>query len=312
MFVKLFPGINIHESIYSPLGVLNIFVKLILPPAYEKKYLNRERILPVIDNNIFRLFKRLETTGFMPADKNFPIVEGGENIFQRFKDTFETHLLSSKFNLIQGLELFKQRDICLGCTQYIDNIYIHHSQVQVLENEYKYHSRLGVSKSVTDLIPNTPLIISIPNVNGKDLIYSKLFDECLYKNIPVHIDCAWYTASSHLVIDLTHDAIASVGFSMSKGYGTGFNRVGLRYSRNKIQDSISLQNDFQMMHSIPIQIGLYFLDNLAPDHLWNVYKDRYVKLCEDFDLVPTRSIHLALDGEYNVGVAELLHYTEFS
>lgn len=287
-------------------------MKLDLPNSYSKEYLNRQRILPVVDKKIVTLVNNLRHTGFNPLDKTFPIIQGGEDIFQQFKNKFEQHLLSSKINLIQGLELFQQKDICLGCTQYIDNLYMQNKRTQVLENEYKYHNRLGVAETVSELISDVPLIISIPNASGKDLIYSRLFDECLEKNISVHIDCAWYTASTHLVMDLTHPAISSIGFSMSKGYGTGFNRVGLRYSKNFVQDSISLQNDFQMIHSIPVQIGLYFLDNLEPDHLWTVYKNRYFQVCKDFNLTPTRSIHLALDGKYQVGVAELLHYLEFS
>lgn len=286
-------------------------MNLSIPKTYSFEYLNRQRILPVVDKKILELINSLNSTGFNPIDQSFPLVDGGDDIFSQFKEKFENHLLSSKLNLIQGLENFHQKDICLGCTQYIDNLYIHNKKIQILKNEYRYHFRLGVAEVVEELIPDVPLIISIPNVSGKDLIYSKLFDECLSKNIEVHVDCAWYSASTHLVIDLTHLAISSVGFSMSKGYGTGFNRIGLRYSREKVQDSISLQNDFQMIHSMPVQIGLYFLNNLDPDHLWTVYKDRYFQLCKNFNLTPTRSIHLALDGEYNVGTAELLHYLEF-
>lgn len=57
-------------------------------------------------------------------------------------------------------------------------------------------------------------------------------------------------------------------------------------------------------------IGLHFIRNLTPDHLWSTHTDRYYKVCKDFDLTPTNSIYLALQDGQPVGVSPLIRYLE--
>jgi hypothetical protein len=69
-------------------------------------------------------------------------------------------------------------------------------------------------------------------------------------------------------------------------------------------------NDFNMNLKAPAMIGLYFLRNLSPDYLWNTHGERYQKVCADFGLTPTKSIHLALRDGSPVGVSPLIRYLE--
>jgi hypothetical protein len=69
-------------------------------------------------------------------------------------------------------------------------------------------------------------------------------------------------------------------------------------------------NDFNMNLKAPVLIGLYFLDKLKSDYLWETHGDNYYKVCNDFSLTPTDSIYLALDQGHPVGISPLIRYLE--
>ena len=99
-----------------------------------------------------------------------------------------------------------------------------------------------------------------------------------------------------------------MGISLSKGFGLGSNRVGLRYTRESITDSITIMNDFNMNLRAPAMIGLHFVRNLPTDYLWNKYGDSYYKICRDFNLTSTNSIYLALRDNQPVGLSPLIRH----
>jgi len=134
--------------------------------------------------------------------------------------------------------------------------------------------------------------------------------ECSKKDIPVHIDGAWITCCRNIVFDFSHPCIKSVGISLSKGLGLGWNRVGLRYSRQTTQDSVTIMNDFNMNNRALITIAKYFIDNVRPDYLWWKHNINYSRVCRDFNLTETNSIYLALKDNQPVGVSPLLRYLE--
>jgi hypothetical protein len=60
-------------------------------------------------------------------------------------------------------------------------------------------------------------------------------------------------------------AIRSVGISLSKGLGLGWNRIGLRWTKEHTIDSVSIMNDFHMQNRMPTMIANYVLDNVSSD-----------------------------------------------
>jgi hypothetical protein len=138
----------------------------------------------------------------------------------------------------------------------------------------------------------------------------EILDECLQKEIPVHIDGAWLTCCRDIEFDVSHHAIHSIGISLSKGLGLGWNRIGLRWTRQTSADSVTIMNDFNMNLRASVMIGLHFIRNLESDHLWNKHSEKYYKVCKDFNLTPTNSIYLALRDNEPVGVSPLIRYLE--
>jgi hypothetical protein len=236
-------------------------------------------------------------------------------LFETFKTKFQQALTSSKLNSLSGFNSFPRVDICIGCAQYIDTLHIKHD-IQILVDEYRYHTLLNpnlIPKTVDTLEANKHLIISMPfsKIGTIHSQMTKILDRCLELNIPVHIDGAWITATRNIVFDFSHPAIVSVGISMSKGYGlAGWNRIGLRWNKSLDEDSITIMNDYLQINSYCVAIGNYFLDNVPIDHLWNTHGVNHTKICRDFGLSSTDTLHMATFGEYNVGLSPLLRYLE--
>lgn len=236
-----------------------------------------------------------------------------DSVYTEFKLEMINWLLGSKMNSLSGLDTFSRVDIIGGCTQFIDNLYMM-GPVQVLRGDYRYHQRLGLAyvKDVGSLIPDIPLIVAMPfpSIGAPHQDMEELLEECRIKNIHVHVDGAWITCCRDVVFDFSDPVIKSVGISLSKGLGLGWNRVGLRWTKLSTPDSITIMNDFQMNNRANVIIGLHFLRNLEVDYPWTTHGERYYKICKDFDLTPTKAIHLAMKNNNPVGIAPLIRYLE--
>lgn len=237
-------------------------------------------------------------------------------IFDEFKQNVENWVKNSKLNFIRGFDSFNRRDIIIGCTQFIDNLYMQ-EPIQVIKGDYKYHERLNHNtefiNNITHLRYKKPLIIAFPFPStGGPLDMKTILDICLVEQIPVHIDGAWVTCARGLDLDLSHPAIKSLGISLSKGLGLGWNRIGVRWHKDEdCVDSISIMNDYHMNNSAMVMIGNFYLKNLPSDYLWDTYGNNNKKICDEFSLKQTHSIHLALTTDSQpVGLTPLMRYLE--
>lgn len=238
-----------------------------------------------------------------------------DRVYQDFKDEMEEYVFNSKLNNFSGHKNFYRKDIIVGCTQFIDNLYMQ-GDIQAFADDYRYHTRLdnkNLIKDYKDLKYDTPLIISLPypRLGDQRSDMQEILDEALNRNIPVHIDGAWITCSKDINFDFDHPAIYSFGISLSKGLGLGWNRVGVRWHRYEhVKDSISIMNDFRMNLRAVVKIGLHFIRKFPTDYLWNTHSNRYKKVCRDFNLIETNSIHIAMLNDDPVGVSKLINYLE--
>jgi len=278
--------------------------RITIAPTYDAQWLETERPQPLSDFKIEQLQQDVLSG---KIDKDIT-----DSVYDNFKFEVEQWLLSSPFNNFTGLETFTRKDIIIGCTQFIDTIYMQ-GPVQVITGDYRYHERLGNSYTAPgSLKEGVPLIIALPfpstgNIHAK---MEEILDECVKKNIGVHIDGAWVSCCRDITFDFSHVAIRSVGISLSKGLGLGWNRIGLRWSKDIGADAITIMNDFHMNNRALAMIGLHFIRNLPSDYLWFTHGERYYKVCRDFILTPTKSIYLALRNGQPVGVSPLIRYLE--
>jgi hypothetical protein len=281
-------------------------MRLKIAPSYSADYLETDRPQPLSDRQIEQLQQSV-LRGELSQDIS-------DQVYIDFKYEMAQWLFASKLNLITGFDQFNRVDIINGCTQFIDAIYMM-GPVQTLKGDYRYHARLDpdlVYSVPGYLRSGLPLIIAMPfpSTGAAHENMTEVLDECLAKEIPVHIDGAWLTCCKDIVFNVGHPAIRSVGISLSKGLGLGWNRVGLRWTRNNRADSVTIMNDFNMNLRATAMIGLHFIRNLPTDYLWTAHGERYRKVCQDFNLTPTKSIYLALQEGRPVGVSPLIRYLD--
>lgn len=286
--------------------------------SYSIEHIETTKLRPFIDKLHEETIENLGKLFIYPIDNTFKVAgfSSTKDIFNRFVGACNAHLLGSKLNKIKNLDNLPNKDIILGCTQYIDDLHIKHKDIQVLEKEYNYHTRLNkniVPTTIENLRPNVPLIISIPFTyyGTQHPRMTEILDICLERNIDVHLDGAWITACKNIDIDLSHPSIKSFAISLSKGYGlSGWNRIGLRYVKDRVEDSITVMNDHLQIPSVPVIIGTYFMERVGIDHLWNTHSDNYYKICKDFNLDVTDTIHMATKDSHHMGISPLLRYLE--
>ena len=279
-------------------------MKIKIAPEYNPKFLETDRPQPLVDNRIESLIQEV-LSGKLDTDIS-------DQVYVNFKKEMADWLAGSELNNITGLDSFHRVDIINGCTQFIDNIYMQ-CQPQVLIGDYRYHARLGNQWASSGLLrEGVPLVIAMPfpSTGAVHTQMGEILNEAKDKGIDVHVDGAWVTCCRGINFDVSHPAIKSVGLSLSKGLGLGWNRIGLRWTRQTAADSVTIMNDFNMNLRAPAMIGLHFIRNLPPDYLWNTHKEQYYKVCSDFDLTPTNSIYLAINNGYPVGISPLIRYLE--
>lgn len=294
------------RNIYIVYSVVKYLVtKIKIATKYSKEFIEIHRPQPLSDRKIENLIQDI-----LNGDLNKDI---SDNVYVMFKEEAIEWIRASKLNRLSGFNEFTKTDIINGCTQFIDNLYMQ-GPVQTIEHDYRYHERLNLSqvRKPKELIPDVPLIIAMPfpQSGAIHIDMETILSECKEKNIEVHIDAAWITCCRDIEFDFSDPVIKSFGISLSKGLGLGWNRVGIRWTREYEQDSITIMNDFNMNIKVASIIGLHFIRNLPTDYLWNTYGETYYKICRDFSLTPTNSIYLALDKGNPVGVAPLIRYLE--
>lgn len=220
---------------------------------------------------------------------------------------------STRINNLQGWDQFPCADIILGCTHYIESIVIKYGWdgFQILPEDYAYYGLMGkFGVDVGNLAPNVPLLISLPNWKYSDLRpeWNAVLRECEEKNIDIHIDMAWIITAKDIEIDLSHPNIKSFAMSMSK-YNMEWNRIGLRWSKQRTMDSITIFNHYYgNVNNGTVSCGAYMLKNIPRDYVWNTYGAKYNSLCQDYDLIKTKLLHVARipGNDYPNGIRHLL------
>jgi len=269
-----------------------------------RELLQYTRPQSMYDSEVHNYIQEILTSG-----ENF--ASEPEKLIEDFKNKFHNWLISSKLNKIDGFDQFKDRDVILGVTQFLDDLWQTRKCV-VLENEYRYHWRLYgdnlTVKKPEELAEGDNLIVSMPFPYYGDIHpdMKKIIDICNERNVKVHIDACWYGACRDIQFSISEPSIKSIAFSLSKSLGLGANRIGVRYCRERWTGPVSIINDFAMNSQILLWMGIKFIDRFGADFWQNKYGEAYKKICEEYNLTPTKAIHLAWDGKHPVGVRPLL------
>lgn len=262
-----------------------------------------KKLFPIQDNFIKKLKSQWLALPQEPQqDMSTFILEGSE------------WFRSTKRNNISGWESFPCVDAIMGCTHFIEAFILKHGWqgFQILEFEYSYYRMMGKhGVSIDQLEPGKPLIVSIPNWKTGD--FPENWDDvvkiCEKRNIDIHIDFAWLTTAKDMKINLDHPNIKSFAMSLSK-YGQQWNRVGLRWSKQRSMDSVTIFNEFYGdVNTLAFACGLFMLRNIPRDYGWNTYETKYNKLVEENNLIPTKLLPVVkkYNDDQSYGISPYLY-----
>ena len=264
---------------------------------YTREWLQYERQQPMYDESINEFYADIF--------RRSPVHQG--TLDEAFKETFVKWLKNHQYSKFDGIDDFPIRHVIQGCTHFIDDLYQRCGDIQTFEKDYKYHWRLNNNikyATIDTLDSNKELLIAMPFPYYGD-VHPDILDKCYDLGIPVHVDSAWISCIRDIEFNFNHPAIQTFGISLSKA-GIGGNRIGVRFARKEPEGSITIINNFNMNQQPLMYIGICFMEKFGPEYFWKKYEKKYFKVCEDFNLKPTKTVHLALDNDKPVGVRSLL------
>jgi len=236
-----------------------------------------------------------------------------------YADAWRRWLTSSVNKTINGLDHFSFVDYTCGTSQAFDQFCIRNNKRRLVcfAGEFQYHSCLGkylnfkILTSWEDLDKNDALILSFPFSDFGDAHpnQSSILKRCNQLSIPVCLDLAHWGVAKNLSIDLMqYPCVVEVTCSLSKPFYTLENhRVGVRFTREYVNDGISMINEVNMQNKYSISLGVFYLDAFSPDCMWEIYLDKYKEVCRQWDLIQTNVIIFGLSNdnkynEYNRGI----------
>lgn len=228
---------------------------------------------------------------------------------------------------LQGLENFTHVDYTQGTSQTFDQFILRHSkdrEIIVLNGDFQYHACLGKHVQFTTLHSPHHLesILKGPGLHA--LLISAPFSDfgcihpdfehimkvCNVMDIPVCLDLAYWGIAKNVHINLNDfPAITEVTCSLSKPFFTLENhRVGVRFTRDYVDDGISMLNEVKMQNNYSMTLGVEYMRNFSPDYNWEKYRDLYETICSNEELVWTDTMIFGLGddarhSEFNRGVS---------
>ena len=228
---------------------------------------------------------------------------------------------------LQGLDDFSHADYTQGTSQTFDQFILRHSkdrEIIVLNGDFQYHACLGKHVQFTTLHSPHHLesILKGPGLHA--LLISAPFSDfgcihpdfehimkvCNVMDIPVCLDLAYWGIAKNVHINLNDfPAITEVTCSLSKPFFTLENhRVGVRFTRDYVDDGISMLNEVKMQNNYSMTLGVEYMRNFSPDYNWEKYRDLYETICSNEELVWTDTMIFGLGddarhSEFNRGVS---------
>jgi hypothetical protein len=231
---------------------------------------------------------------------NFDYNVNDLNRIKQFKEKFHNWVHSSK-QRVAGLPTNKY--LVSGLTDAFNQTYGLYNKIGVFDGEYGYHRLVWSDDRITTNLEDADVIIVSHPFSADGMCSHERLRIADTYNKPIFVDCAFFGSCVDIDFDFTpYKNIHSVGFSLSKTFGTGWRRVGLLYTIDKYPVSVYEQWDYPLLASAEHHYDL--LDTLTPDTLGEQYRSRQLEVCQALELEPSNTIIFGLD--YNNRYPEFL------
>lgn len=210
--------------------------------------------------------------------------------YQNFHKEFDTWIHSSKQTVI-GLP--ESSYIVSGITDAFHQTYSMYNNIGIFDGEYGYHEKVFPDRVTTDLSKADIIIISHPFSADGESAHDKIMiaDQL---GIPIFIDCAFFGACLNINFDFSkYKNIHSVCFSLSKSFGTGWQRVGLLYTKDNYP--VKHYADWQYPLTASAEYHYQLIKKHNPDYIADKYRFQQLKICGTLNVKPSSTILFGLD-----------------
>jgi len=229
--------------------------------------------------------------------------------FEQYTNDWRTWLENCELKTLEGLDNFTYQDFVQGTSQAFDMFVLRHivrRTIVTLRGDFQYHKCLGkygnfrAVDSELNLNEDMAVIISYPfSGTGDAYIVKRVLARCNELKIPVLLDLAYWGISKNLDINLDqYPCITEVASSLSKPFfNLETHRVGIRFSREYLDDGVSMQNEVNMQNKLSMALGVSYMNKFSADWAWKTLGHRYGELCRENDLTETDCIIFAHGNE---------------
>lgn len=277
----------------------------------KNTFLPLRKIRAINDPTVIRFIKSIFT-----KDVKFYNSLDDKNVHNKFLETYKKWLISSKLNNLKNLNKYKFACFSNGSSQVFDYFYAKYKnrRFRVFKGDYAYHhlswrNHFPSWKYIENLNMNRndALVISLPfsDTGSKHPMMEKLIERCDRYNIPVLVDCCYYSMCKNINFDFNHKSIKAISFSLSKAFPVSRLRIGMRLTREDDDDPLFFLQKLGLVNRASAYIGLKLIKKFNFDYLYKKYEKVQKFYCKKLDVIPSNIVSLALGGEkwkkYNRG-----------
>lgn len=210
--------------------------------------------------------------------------------FNLFKNDFHDWIHSSR-QTVAGLP--KDNYIVSGITDAFNQTYSLYNKIGIFDGEYGYHEKVFPDRITHDLSKADVIIISHPFSADGECSHHRIA-EADRLGIPIFIDCAFFGICADIDFDFSsYKNIHSVCFSLSKTFGSGWQRVGLLYTKDRYPVSIYGQWQYPLTASAMYHYDL--IKKIGPDDMYQKYRLQQEEICDTMKILPSSTVIFGLD-----------------
>jgi hypothetical protein len=235
---------------------------------------------------------------------------------KRFLTEYKKWILSSKLNKLDGLKNFKYSNYANGSSQIFDYFYDKNKsrRFRAFKGEYAYHftswrNHFPNWKHINnlDIKKNDAVVISLPfsDTGSKHVEMEKLIEKCDKLNVPVLVDCCYFSMCKGIKFNFNHKSIKEIAFSLSKAFPVSRARIGMRLSKIDDDDPLFFINKLGLVNRVGAFIGLKLIKKFKFDYIYKKYFKKQLYYCHKLSLKPSAVVCLGVGGKiwkkYNRG-----------
>lgn len=212
--------------------------------------------------------------------------------YTQFHVNFDRWIKSSE-QTVAGLPNSHDSYIVSGITDAFHQTYSLYNKIGIYPGEYGYHGKVFPDRVTHDLEKADVIIISHPFSADGECSHSKIAAADKL-GIPIFIDCAFFGICSGINFDFSvYKNIHSVCFSLSKTFGTGWQRVGLLYTRDNYP--VKVYSDWQYPLTASAERHYQLLQMYGPDDMFKKYRFKQEEICSTLRVIPSSTVIFGLD-----------------